>query len=162
MATSSAKTSKSLSTLGTAISFLGGCFCLKVYLAPSSVEPATPPFQEPGRKGPIPLGGAVLTNAGRLPYKAIIHVAGINMLWRSSETSIRDCVKSALTLAKERGFKSIAFPFIGAGTGGGGEERVSAIMRSELESSDFDGEVKLVRFRPMVDTGRRCSIDAWR
>ena len=105
------------------------------------------PFRELGRKGPIPLGGAVLTGAGRLPYTAIIHVAGINMLWRSSEVSIRDCVKSALALAKERGFKSIAFPLIGAGTGGGGEDRVSAIMRSELESSDFEGQVKLVRFR---------------
>ena len=105
------------------------------------------PFRELGRKGPIPLGGAVLTGAGRLPYKAIIHVAGINMLWRSSEVSIRDCVKSALALAKEGGFKSIAFPLIGAGTGGGGEDRVSAIMRSELESSDFEGQVKLVRFR---------------
>src|SRR6478752_3714448 len=35
------------------------------------------PFREVGRLGPIPLGGAVHTSAGRLPYKAIIHVAGI-------------------------------------------------------------------------------------
>src|SRR5215472_12162336 len=46
------------------------------------------PFRELSRKGPIPLGGAVLTSAGRLPHKAIIHVAGINMFWRSTETSV--------------------------------------------------------------------------
>ena len=33
------------------------------------------PFRELGRMGPIPLGGAVLTGAGRLPFKALIHVA---------------------------------------------------------------------------------------
>jgi O-acetyl-ADP-ribose deacetylase (regulator of RNase III) len=42
----------------------------------------TGPFKELAKHGSIPLGGAVLTSAGRLPFKAIIHVAGINMLWR--------------------------------------------------------------------------------
>src|SRR3954454_20024433 len=43
------------------------------------------PFREVGRHGPIPLGHAVLTSAGRLPFRGIIHVAGINGLWRASE-----------------------------------------------------------------------------
>ena len=50
------------------------------------------PFKDVRRHGFIPLGGAVLTSAGRLPFKAIIHVAGINMLWRASERSIRQSV----------------------------------------------------------------------
>src|SRR5579863_3158040 len=54
------------------------------------------PFRELGRRGPIPLGGAVETCPGRLPFKAIIHVAGIDMYWRSSERSIRDSVRNAL------------------------------------------------------------------
>jgi O-acetyl-ADP-ribose deacetylase (regulator of RNase III) len=36
------------------------------------------PFREVARHGPIPLGQAVLTGAGRLPFKGIIHVAGIS------------------------------------------------------------------------------------
>ena len=60
----------------------------------------TGPFRELGKLGPIPLGGAVLTSAGRLPFKAIIHVAGINLLWRASERSIRDSVRNALDLAR--------------------------------------------------------------
>ena len=75
----------------------------------------TGPFKE--LHGPIPLGGAVLTSAGRLPFKAIIHVAGINMLWRASEWSIRQCVRNTVALAHEKGFRSIAFPLIGAGSG---------------------------------------------
>jgi len=46
------------------------------------------PFCEVARHGPIPLGGAVLTSAGRLPFRGIIHVSGINLLWRSSEYSV--------------------------------------------------------------------------
>jgi len=35
------------------------------------------PFREVAKFGPIPLGKAVMTSAGKLPFKAIIHVAGI-------------------------------------------------------------------------------------
>jgi O-acetyl-ADP-ribose deacetylase (regulator of RNase III) len=104
------------------------------------------PFRELGKMGPIPLGGAVITGPGKLPFRAIIHVAGINMLWRSSEESVRKSVQSAMALAKQRGFKSIAFPLIGAGTGGGGAQNVSAYIQSELESIEFEGHVKVVRF----------------
>src|SRR5579871_846877 len=54
------------------------------------------PFCEVARHGPIPLGGAVLTSAGRLPSRGIIHVAGINMLWRSSEYSVRQSVRNVI------------------------------------------------------------------
>ena len=105
------------------------------------------PFRELARKGPIPLGAAVETGAGRLPYRAIIHVAGISMFWRSSERAIRGCVRSALAIARERGYRSIAFPLIGAGTGGFSPERALDIMQDEARQIDFDGEVRFVRFR---------------
>jgi O-acetyl-ADP-ribose deacetylase (regulator of RNase III) len=105
------------------------------------------PFQELGRMRAIPLGGAVVTRAGRLPFKAIIHVAGINLFWRSSERSVRDSVKNAIALAKQNGYTSIAFPLIGAGSGGGKGAQVLEWMRSELAAIDFDGEVRIVRFQ---------------
>lgn len=105
------------------------------------------PFRELARLGPIPLGGAVLTGPGRLPHKAIIHVAGISMLWRSSERSIRQSVINALRLASEKGYRSIAFPLIGAGTGGSREGTVLAIMTDTLGSLSFDAEVTIVRYR---------------
>lgn len=108
------------------------------------------PFWELGRLGPIPLGGAVETGAGRLPFRAIIHVAGINMLWRSSEVAIRGCVRSALAMARGRGYRSIAFPVIGAGTGGFSPERALAIMQDAVRGSDYEGEVRIVRFRRSV------------
>jgi O-acetyl-ADP-ribose deacetylase (regulator of RNase III) len=105
------------------------------------------PFRELGRKGPIPLGGAVETTAGRLPFKSIIHVAGINMWWRSSERSIRASVQNAIHLATAQNYRSIAFPLIGAGSGGSKEERVMAIMNEALRKVEFDGEVLIVRYR---------------
>ncbi len=104
------------------------------------------PFRELAKKGPIPLGGAVLTSAGRLPYKGIIHVAGISMLWVSSDKSIVASTKNAIGLAKENGFRSMALPLIGAGTGGGKAEHVLNLMRDVIVGADFDGEVVLVKF----------------
>jgi len=75
------------------------------------------PFREVGRCGPIPLGGAVCTGPGRLPFQGIIHVAGINMLWSATERSIRDSVRNAMQIVTEKRFSSVAFPVIGAGSG---------------------------------------------
>jgi O-acetyl-ADP-ribose deacetylase len=90
------------------------------------------PFREVRRFGLIPLGGAVFTSAGRLPFKGIIHVAGINAFWRASERSVRDSVRNAVAVAHDHGFRSIAFPLIGSGSGGLKAERVKAIMLEEL------------------------------
>ncbi|MBF5004401.1 macro domain-containing protein [Diaphorobacter caeni] len=104
------------------------------------------PFRELARHGPIPLGNAVLTGAGRLPHRAIIHVAGISMWWRSTPQSISASTRHALDLAAAQRFESIALPLIGAGTGGGGEDAVEHLMHTEIERHRYGGEVRLVRF----------------
>ena len=105
------------------------------------------PFRELGRKGAIPLGGAVESSAGRLRYLAIIHVAGINMLWRSSEWSVRESVRNAMGLVKARGFRSVAFPLIGAGSGGGKAEKVLRWMVDELSKIEYSGDVRIVKYK---------------
>lgn len=105
------------------------------------------PFRELRRHGAIPLGGAVLTSPETLPFKAIIHVAGINLLWRASERSVRDSVRNALTLAHEKGFQSIAFPLIGAGSGGFNPDRAKAVMLDEIHKVDARLDVVLVVFK---------------
>lgn len=106
------------------------------------------PFQELARLGAIPLGHAVLTGSGKLPFRGIVHVAGINMLWRSSEASVRDSVQNALRLAAAEGFQSVAFPLIGAGSGSGHAETIERWMLEEFEKAAYPGEIWLVRFRP--------------
>lgn len=105
----------------------------------------TVPFREIARTGPLPLGEARLTSAGRLPNKGIIHVAGISMWWRSSETAIRDCTRNAVRVAEGAGFASLAMPVIGAGTGGFDEPAALAIMIDELAGIDTPVRVRILR-----------------
>lgn len=104
------------------------------------------PFKELARMGSIPAGGARLTSAGRLPFKAIIHVAAINLLWRSSPEIVRDCTASALTMAGKHQFPSIAIPLIGSGTGGLKPEKSKSCILESAESSSYDGEIVIVEF----------------
>ena len=94
----------------------------------------------------IPLGGAVLTSAGKLPYKGIIHVAGINLFWRATESSIRNSVINAVGIAKENNFNSIAFPIIGAGSGGFPKDKALEIMSNALNSITAPPLVIIVDF----------------
>ena len=105
------------------------------------------PFRELARRGPLPLGGAALTGAGRLPYKGIIHVAGINMLWRASRESIMMSVCSAMSLMRQYQFQSVAFPIIGAGSGGFDSDDALQIMMSVFREMTDDARTIIVRFR---------------
>ncbi len=80
------------------------------------------PFGEVRKHGAIPLGNAVLTNAGKLDYKGIIHVAGINLLWMASEKSIRMSTGNAVLLAKKRVSTRLLFP-LSAAVPGASEKR---------------------------------------
>lgn len=106
----------------------------------------TQPFREVARHGAIPIGEAVLTSAGRLAFRGIIHVAGINMLWRSSEFSVRQAVRSAMRIVIEQKYRSVAIPLIGAGSGGGSPERIQGLITEELSAIAFAGEVYVVRY----------------
>lgn len=105
------------------------------------------PFIEVGAYGPIPLGNAVHTSAGRLPFRAIIHVAGIDMKWSASEYSIANSVRNAMKVAEQLNLKSVAFPIIGAGSGSFNQEAALKIMLATFESLDYEISVVVVRFR---------------
>jgi len=102
------------------------------------------PFKELRKHGLIPLGEAVLTSAGTLPFQGIIHVAGINLLWRASERSIRDSVRNAVNLAVEHRFESIAFPLIGAGSGSFKTSKAQGLIEDELAKLDAAIEAVIV------------------
>jgi O-acetyl-ADP-ribose deacetylase (regulator of RNase III) len=97
--------------------------------------------------GAIPLGGAVHTTSGRLPFKAIIHIAGINMFWKASRSSIRNSVINSIKLAEKLGMESLAMPIIGAGSGSFRRESAERIIVESLEELDSDVRVVVVRYR---------------
>lgn len=80
---------------------------------------AGPAVEEEARKrAPIPLGGALLTNAGTLGFKGVIHAP--TMVHPGEETKpevVREAARAAVKLAHSERLDSIAFPGMGTGTG---------------------------------------------
>ncbi len=65
--------------------------------------------------GTVAMGEAVVTGAGKLPSRHIIHACGPKFQEPEIETKLRRAVWSALLTADERQMKRIAFPPMGAG-----------------------------------------------
>lgn len=112
----------------------------------------TAPFRELAKHGPIPLGGAVLTGSGLLPQKAIIHVAGINLLWFATGRSISGSVHSAMTLVNQHRFESVAFPILGSGSGNRSRGRALEIMLEAFKSVQSSASVRIVEYRKFIQT----------
>ena len=105
------------------------------------------PFKEISKCGSIPLGEARLTNAGKLKYKSIIHVAGINMFWFSTKYSVYQSVINAMKIVNEKNIKSIAFPLIGSGSGNRGKEWSLKIMKEAFDTVQSDAKVKIIIYK---------------
>jgi O-acetyl-ADP-ribose deacetylase (regulator of RNase III) len=105
------------------------------------------PFRQLRKLGVLPLGGAALTSAGRLPFRAIIHVAAIGHLWRASEPSIRLSVTNALRIASEASLSSLAFPVLGSGSGGFPREQAIDVMLDQIALIDTIARIMIVRFK---------------
>jgi O-acetyl-ADP-ribose deacetylase (regulator of RNase III) len=73
-------------------------------------------------KGPIPIGEAVVTGAGRLKARYVIHAAAMGYeggrMFPPTADTIREATKNSLLRAEELGIRSIAFPALGTGVGG--------------------------------------------
>ncbi len=104
------------------------------------------PFKELARFGPIPLGEARVTGAGNLPFKAIIHVAGLNLCWFATAFSVKQSVVNAIKVAEEHDFKRIAMPLIGSGSGNRSQAWSLRLMRQVLNKIDSDVEVVIVKY----------------
>lgn len=102
------------------------------------------PFRELARRGRLPLGGAVLTTAGKLPFEGIVHVAVRGDLWSASERSIRASLLGALALATDHGHRSVATPVLGAGHGVA-PERALELVLEVLEGSGTTLEVTVAK-----------------
>ncbi|ACZ19959.1 Appr-1-p processing domain protein [Thermanaerovibrio acidaminovorans DSM 6589] len=84
-------------------------------------------------KGPIRVGSAVATGAGRLPLKAVIHCAVMGQDLKTSREAIRSSTGEALRLAAEMELRRIAFPALGTGVGGFPVEECGHVMGEELK-----------------------------
>jgi O-acetyl-ADP-ribose deacetylase len=70
------------------------------------------------RQAPVPLGEAIVTPAGQLAAKVVIHAVSLDRDRRTSAEIIDRAVRSAMARARELRLTSIAFPAMGTGVGG--------------------------------------------
>lgn len=67
------------------------------------------------KQGRVPKNHAVLTSAGRLPYRGIIHAVGPKMGEGDEANKLKATILNALQLALEHQLRSVAFPAISSG-----------------------------------------------
>lgn len=90
--------------------------------------------EESDRIGWVPVGNVALTGAGALPAKQVIHAVGPRMGEGDEDRKLASAVRSALSLAEEKGFRSIAFPAISSGIFGFPKDRCARILIDEAEA----------------------------
>jgi len=84
------------------------------------------------KKGPVPIGEAVVTGAGKLKAKYIIHAAVMGQDLRTDAEKIRQATRNSLLRGDELGIKSLAFPALGTGVGGFPLNECARIMNDEV------------------------------
>jgi len=103
------------------------------------------------KQGGCPIGEAVITAAGNLKAKYVIHTVG--PVWSGGkgkeDTLLHNAYKNSLSLAKDSGIRSLSFPSISTGAYGFPIERAAGIalstVRNFLKVCTFE-EVRFVLF----------------
>lgn len=86
------------------------------------------------RIGPIALGEAAITGAGRLRARHVIHAASMRLGESTSEANLRAATRNSLTRADENALKTLAFPALGTGIAGFPIERCAQVMLEEVRA----------------------------
>lgn len=97
-------------------------------------EKGGPSIQEEcNRIGEIAVGTAVMTAAGHLKAKRVIHAVGPRMGEGDEDKKLAAAVRAALALADRRALKSIALPAISTGNFGFPVDRAARIILTEIQ-----------------------------
>lgn len=100
--------------------------------------------------GPVKVGEAVITGAGQLPARHVIHAASMALGGRTTNASLKSSMDHALRLAREQGFRTIAIPAVGTGIAGYPMDECAHVMAGCLSRALAEGwapdEVRFVLF----------------
>jgi O-acetyl-ADP-ribose deacetylase (regulator of RNase III) len=94
--------------------------------------------------GPIQVGQAVATSAGRLKAKHVVHAAVMGQDLQTSAELIAQATRRTLEVADELGVRSLALPAFGTGVGGFPIERCAELMVTEARAFEPDNLERVV------------------
>ncbi len=109
--------------------------------------------------GGAKVGDVVVTEAGLMKAKNIIHAVGPKFQEENLEQKLADTMRNALVVAEEKGFKQVAFPAMGSGfygipIGTCGKIMFDAISDHLKKSTTFDEIIIRVidtrEYKPLV------------
>jgi O-acetyl-ADP-ribose deacetylase (regulator of RNase III) len=110
--------------------------------------------QEAVALGPIEVGGAVATGAGRLQAKHVIHGAVMGQDLRTDDDLVRRTTQRCLELADELRCRTLALPAFGTGVGGFPLDDCARIMVAAARAHE-PSSLERVVFAVFGDEARR-------
>lgn len=115
--------------------------------------------EESNKIGFVPVGSAVMTTAGRLSCKAVIHAVGPRMGEGNEEYKLKKAIINSLLLASIQKFCSISIPAISSGIFGFPKDKCAKILVGEtkrfLEQNE-ESSIKVIEFCIIDDETINC------
>jgi O-acetyl-ADP-ribose deacetylase (regulator of RNase III) len=101
--------------------------------------------------GPFPTGSAVVTSAGKLPFKGVIHAVGPRHGEGDEENKLFNALLSAFHEAEKRGWNTVSFPAVSSGIFAVPLEICARAYLKAARASPL-GKVRLcLRDQPVID-----------
>jgi O-acetyl-ADP-ribose deacetylase (regulator of RNase III) len=98
-------------------------------------------------QGPVEVGSAVITSAGKLSAKYVIHAAVMGQDLHTDADKVALATRNALKLAEKNNIESISFPALGTGVGGFSVFHCAKIMITiAIEFLTVSKSLHLIRF----------------
>ena len=100
--------------------------------------------------GPVRVGEAAITGAGKLQARFVIHAASMSLGGRTTRESLRSAMDDTFRIARQHEVMSIAVPAVGTGIAGFPLDECARVMAEALSAALSDGwpprEVRFVLF----------------
>lgn len=113
--------------------------------------------------GPVRVGEAAITGAGRLRARFVVHAASMSLGTRTTRDSLRSSMDDAFRLARQHDVRTMAVPAAGTGIAGFPVDECARVMAEALHAALNDGwqatEIRFVLFSE--DTKRPFEAAFW-
>jgi len=101
--------------------------------------------------GPFPTGSAVVTGAGRLPFKGVIHAVGPRQGEGNEEAKLVQALTAAFERARERGWATVSFPAVSSGIFAVPPEVCARAYAKAMRASALSKVRLCLRDQPLID-----------
>jgi O-acetyl-ADP-ribose deacetylase (regulator of RNase III) len=101
--------------------------------------------------GPFPAGAALVTTAGKLPFKGVIHAVGPRQGEGDEEAKLYRALVAAFACAKERGWTSVSVPAVSSGIFAVPLEVCARAYLKAMRASPLSKVRLCLRDQPIID-----------